>query len=396
MLKFVSQNEKPNEKLITEELEIDTSLLDFLSSSDYNDIKKKIKNTLNDIKLQSKKIDSFYTKLLFYFSLVIENKKFKFNDKSKTCIDNIINICESESLLNVYQDLFNLFDNNEKEFKKYILSKILNSEYKFVENDFQNFYILFINYLETDLDSEILEKFAKYISDKKNYELLSNISNINNFHKHLSKEKDIISKSVLISKLYFYVTMTSPDLVDINLEKKLGLNSDLKEEIKLIDLLDNCENKEILFEYKSENLEKDYGNEATEKILTGVKENCLHEILLSFIDDKKNVIQFKELINEIYDDEEDDDEDDKKNKTKKETITDENEILEKFGILEDMLIAGNEHGLYNLVIDYFKKEIKVLYIRRSEYDEEQKKALLSKVKDMKSKLEMILKAVEKI
>ena len=275
MLKFVSQNEKPNEKLITEELEIDTSLLDFLSSSDYNDIKKKVKNTLNDIKLQSKKIDSFYTKLLFYFSLVIENKKFKFNDKSKTCIDNIINICESESLLNVYQDLFNLFDNNEKEFKKYILSKILNSEYKFVENDFQNFYILFINYLETDLDSEILEKFAKYISDKKNYELLSNISNINNFHKQLSKEKDIISKSVLISKLYFYVTMTSPDLVDINLEKKLGLNSDLKEEIKLIDLLDNCENKEILFEYKSENLEKDYGNDATEKILTGVKENCL-------------------------------------------------------------------------------------------------------------------------
>ena len=65
-------------------------------------------------------------------------------------------------------------------------------------------------------------------------------------------------------------------------------------------------------------------------------------------------------------------------------------------MIEDMLIAGNEHGLYNIVIDYYKKEIKILYIRRTEFDEEQKKTLLNKVKDTKSKLEMILKAIEKI
>lgn len=61
-----------------------------------------------------------------------------------------------------------------------------------------------------------------------------------------------------------------------------------------------------------------------------------------------------------------------------------------------MIISGKEHKLYNVVVDYFKKEIKILYIRKPTYEDEQKKLLLDKVKNMKSKLEVILKAIDKI
>ena len=61
-----------------------------------------------------------------------------------------------------------------------------------------------------------------------------------------------------------------------------------------------------------------------------------------------------------------------------------------------MLISGKEHLLYNVMVDYLKKEIKILYLRRPNYEKEQKTALLNKVKNMKNKLEMILKAIDKI
>ena len=55
-----------------------------------------------------------------------------------------------------------------------------------------------------------------------------------------------------------------------------------------------------------------------------------------------------------------------------------------------MIISGKEHKLYNIAVDYCKKEIKILYLRRPEYEEEQKKNLLNRVKNMKSKLEPLL------
>ena len=61
-----------------------------------------------------------------------------------------------------------------------------------------------------------------------------------------------------------------------------------------------------------------------------------------------------------------------------------------------MIISGNEHKLYNIVIDYLKKEIRILYMRRAEYKKEQKEEVLYKVKEMKTKLEGILRAIEKI
>ena len=80
---------------------------------------------------------------------------------------------------------------------------------------------------------------------------------------------------------------------------------------------------------------------------------------------------------------------------KKKRFKDE-EIKIKFEEIEDMIISGKNHKLYNIIIDYLKKEIRILYLRRPEYTKEKKEELLQKVKDMKSKLEGILKAIEKI
>ena len=122
-------------------------------------------------------------------------------------------------------------------------------------------------------------------------------------------------------------------------------------------------------------------------MLTGAKESCIHEILVGFEDEKQTNVSFKDFITKIYEDEEE--------KSKKKEFKDD-EIQSKFEDIEDMLISGKEHNLYNIAVDYFKKEIKILYLRRPEYEKEQKTNLLNKVKEMKAKLQVILGALEKI
>ena len=82
--------------------------------------------------------------------------------------------------------------------------------------------------------------------------------------------------------------------------------------------------------------------------------------------------------------------------TKKKVELKEEEIKSKFEEIEDMIISGKEHKLYNIAIDYMNQEIRILYLRRPEYTKEQKEELLKNVKDMKAKLEGILRAIDKI
>ena len=124
-------------------------------------------------------------------------------------------------------------------------------------------------------------------------------------------------------------------------------------------------------------------------ILTGAKETSIHEILVGFDEDKQTKISFKDFIQRIY--EEDDEEE-----TKKKVELKEEEIKSKFEEIEDMIISGKEHKLYNIAIDYMNQEIRILYLRRPEYTKEQKEELLKNVKDMKAKLEGILRAIDKI
>ena len=146
--------------------------------------------------------------------------------------------------------------------------------------------------------------------------------------------------------------MTSPDLVDEDLAT-ITLNEKLINEKNLMDNLENRNDEEILFNSdKNKYFEDNYGIKAAELILIGAKENTIHEILIGFTDeDKKYNITIKEFIKRIFDDAEEE----------KEIKIKDEEIQSKFEEIEDMLISGNEHKLYNIIIDYSKKEIRILY-----------------------------------
>ena len=391
MLKFIPQNEKNYENSAKSELGIDSNFLEFFSSAP-NEIKEKINSTLSEVK-SSKKGEVFYTKLVYYFSFLINSSIFKEDDKGKKVIQNLIEICESEVGSRIFQDLFYILTDEKHNIllKKEILKLIPKSKIKFEENDFVQLYNLFILYLsDSNYDGEIISIFAELLEKNKNFILLKKLENLEKIRiiikNEYSKDKSSIIGDINISKLYFFLILSSPDLVDEDLSE-VKLNEKLIEEKKLINNLENRKDADILFNSELQKyFDEAYGEKAAELILIGAKESSIHEILIGFSDEKQMTISFKDLIERIY--EEDDEE-------KKIEFKDE-DIQNKFEEIEDMIFSGKEHKLYNIVIDYMKKEIRILYLRRPEYTPEQKEELLKKVKDMKTKLQGILKAIEKI
>ena len=391
MLKFIPQNEKNYENSAKSELGIDSNFLEFFSSTP-NEIKEKINSTLSEVK-SSKKGEVFYTKLVYYFSFLINSSIFKEDDKGKKVIQNLIEICEPEVGSRIFQDLFYILTDEKHNLllKKEILKLIPKSKIKFEENDFVQLYNLFILYLsDSNYDGEIISIFAELLEKNKNFILLKKLENLEKIRiiikNEYSKDKSSIIGDINISKLYFFLILSSPDLVDEDLSE-VKLNEKLIEEKKLINNLENRKDADILFNSELQKyFDEAYGEKAAELILIGAKESSIHEILIGFSDEKQMTISFKDLIERIY--EEDDEE-------KKIEFKDE-DIQNKFEEIEDMIFSGKEHKLYNIVIDYMKKEIRILYLRRPEYTPEQKEELLKRVKDMKTKLQGILKAIEKI
>ena len=393
MLKFIPQNKNNYEKSAKEELGISSDFLEFFSS-DSKEISEKINSTLFEIK-SSKRGEIFYNKILYYFSFLENSGKFKDDDKGKKVIKNLIEICEPEVGTKIYQDLFYILteEKNNLPLKKEILKQIPKSKLNLEECDFILLYNLFILYLlDTNFDNEIMIIFAELTEKNKNYILLKQLENIEKIkiiiRNEYLKNKENITKNAPISKLFFFLIMVSQDLVDEDLEQ-IKLNEKLVEEKKMFDNLENRKDDQILFNSDNQKyFEETYGEKAAEFILMGAKESCIHEILNGFDEDKQNKISFKDFIQRVY--EEDDEENEKKVELKEE------EIQSKFEEIEDMIISGKEHKLYNIVIDYMNKEIRILYLRRPEYTKEQKEEILKKVKDMKSRLEGILRAIDKI
>ena len=393
MLKFIPQNKNNYEKSAKEELGISSDFLEFFSSES-KEISDKINSTLSEIK-SSKKGEIFYNKILYYFSFLVNSGKFKDDDKGKKVIKNIIEICEPEVKTKIYQDLFYILteEKNNLPLKKEILIQIQKSKLNFEECDFILLYNLFFLYLlDTNFDNDIVSIFAELIEKNKNYILLKKLENFEKIkiiiRNEYLKNKENIIKSISISKLFFFMIMASQDLVDEDLEQ-IKLNEKLIEEKKMFDNLENRKDDQILFNSDNQKyFEETYGEKAAELILIGAKESCIHEILNGFDEEKQTKISFKDFIQRVY--EEDDEENEKKVDLKEE------EIQSKFEEIEDMIISGKEHKLYNIVIDYLKKEIRILYLRRPEYTKEQKEDILKKVKEMKTKLEGILRAIDKI
>lgn len=395
MLKLVSQEMKITEEIIQEELGIKTNLLDFYSSEDSNTIIEAINESLGEIKNKSKRIDNFCTKIFYFFSILANSDSFKNDEKAKKCIKNMLDICEPFLGVKIYQDLFYLFDQNKKELKKYVLSQIPLSEIDVIEEDFLTFFSLYTMYLVDDktsnktFDIDIVNQFAELIEKTKFYHLLRKIEMSEKFRKAISdeitKNKEILAPNKFLSKLFFFLIFSSPDLMDLNLDE-YKLNEQLDKEKKLMDSLTNRKDEEILFNNDNvKYFEDEYGEKAAELILRGAKETCIHEILVEFEDDKQNKVSFKDFITSIYEDDNDN--------NKKIEFKDE-EIQSKFEEIEDLLISGKQHNLYNIAVDSLKKEIKILYIRRPQYEEEQKGTLINKVKFLKAKIGLILNAIE--
>ena len=393
MLKFIPQNENNYEKSAKEELGISSNFLDFFSSEP-KEISEKINSTLAELK-SSRKVEIFYNKILYYFSFLEKSGTLKDDDKGKKVIKNLIEICEPESGAKLYQDLFYILteEKHNLPLKKEILKHIQKSSLKFEENDFILLYNLFILYLlDTNFDSEIFSLFAELVDKNKNYILLKKLENIEKIRiimkAEFLKNNEIINKDINFNKLYFFLTLSSPDLVDEDLSA-IKLNEKLVSEKKLMDNLENRKDEDIIFNIEYQKyFDEAYGEKASELILIGARETAIHEILVGFDEDKQPKISFKEFIEKIYEDDEDE--------SKKKPELKEEEIKNKFEEIEDMIISGKEHKLYNIAIDYMKKEIRILYLRRPEYTKEQKEELLKNVKDMKAKLEGILRAIEKI
>ena len=391
MLKFIPQHEKNYEESAKGEFGKNSSFLDFFSSEP-EEISTKINQTLSEIK-SSKRGDIFYNKILYYFSFLLKEEDFKDDDKGKKVIKNLITICEKEVGIKIYQDLFYMLtdEKNNLSFKKEILLQIQKSQIKLGENDFIILYNLFFLYLQdSNFDNEIISILAELLEKNKNYILLKQIENIDNIRLVIRDEffqnKDLIISNFNLSKLFFFLIITSPDLVDEDIEK-IKFNEKLIEEKNMFDNLVNLNYTKILFNSDNQKyFEEAYGEKAAELILIGAKESSIHEILIGFDEDKQVKISFKDFIQRIYEEEENE---------KKVELSDE-EIQNKFEEIEDMIISGNEHKLYNIIVDYLKKEIRILYMRRAEYKKEQKDEVLNKVKEMKSKLEGILRAIEKI
>ena len=373
MLTFIAKNYKSNEKLIQDELGLKTSLLDFFASSDLKTISEKIESSIGEIKIKAKKDDVFYTKLIYYFSILVNSNSFKNDDKARTSIKNLIEICEPLVGGKVYQDLFNLFDQYQKEHKRYVLNQISLSKYDFSEDELISLYALFTMFLIDEhsknktYDSDVINQFADLIEKKKYYHLLRKIESTEQLREiirdEMLKNKDVTCKNLTTSKLFFFLTLASPNLIDEDFEKYI-LNEKLVKEKKMMDDLNNRNDEEILFNSDNKKyFEDEYGEKGAEFILIGAKESCIHEILVGFEDDKKTNVSFKDFITGIYEDE------NEENESKK-VFTDD-EIQSKFEDIEDMLISGKEHNLYNIAVDYFKKEIKILYLRRPEYEKEQ-------------------------
>ena len=391
MLKFIPQHEKNYEESAKGEFGKNSSFLDFFSSEP-EEISTKINQTLTEIK-SSKRGDIFYNKILYYFSFLLKEEDFKDDDKGKKVIKNLITICEKEVGIKIYQDLFYMLtdEKNNLSFKKEILLQIQKSQIKLGENDFIILYNLFFLYLQdSNFDNEIISILAELLEKNKNYILLKQIENIDKIkliiRDHYIKNKDSIISNFNLNKLFFFLVITSPDLIDEDVNK-ITLNEKLVEEKNMFDNLDNLNYTKILFNSDNQKyFEEAYGEKAAELILLGAKESSIHEILIGFEEDKQLTISFKDFIQRIYEEED----------TEKKVELSDEEIQNKFEEIEDMIISGNEHKLYNIVIDYLKKEIRILYMRRAEYKKEQREEVLNKVKEMKTKLEGILRAIEKI
>ena len=144
MLKIIPTTSVNNEEFLKKEMNIHTSLADFISEAENAD---KLISTISLLFKDEKKNEkAIYDKLLFIFSLVLNGKNVEYAEKMKKSIENVISAAKSLKVVDenkILSDLYFMFPEGQFETKELLLEKIVAVEGKNYEQVVDIFYNAF-------------------------------------------------------------------------------------------------------------------------------------------------------------------------------------------------------------------------------------------------------------
>ena len=360
MLKIIPTTSVNNEEFLKKEMNIQTPLADFISEAESAD---KLISTISLLFKEEKKSEkAIYDKLLFIFSLVLNGKNVEYADKMKKSIENVISAAKSLKVVDenkIVSDLYFMFPEGQFATKELLLEKIIAIEGKNYEQVVELFYNAFkINKNSYD---KILSLFSTYISKNKQFHLIKSHKEF--FIKCLSDIKEL---SVDEKKVLFYLIASSMEITKIDLKSMIEKikGDELKNENSLLTLLSSGEHKNVLT-FSFDSLVSVYGEGSAEQIETLSKQFALRDVLIGLGD----TISFDELADKVG---------------------------VSFEDIEDVLIDGDNSGMFKVKMNYEKKLIKKLFVKKSKYTKEQIEELNKTINAMKGKISFVVKALESI
>ena len=359
MLKIIPTTSVNNEEFLKKEMNIHTSLADFISEAENAD---KLISTISLLFKDEKKNEkAIYDKLLFIFSLVLNGKNVEYAEKMKKSIENVISAAKSLKVVDenkILSDVYFMFPEGQFETKELLLEKIVAVEGKNYEQVVDIFYNAFK--INKKSISKILALFAVYISKNKKFHLIKShkeffINNLLNATELSTEQKQLL----------FYLVTSSMEITKVDLkhiiEKVSG--NETKNENSLLSLLSGEQKKVFTFNYDS--LVDVYGEDSTEEIKMLSKQFALRDVLLGL----GETISFDELANKVG---------------------------VSFEEIEDVLIDGDNFGMFKVKINYEKKTIRKLFVKKSSYSKEEIETLNKTINSMKGKIAFVVKALESI
>ena len=359
MLKIIPTTSVNNEEFLKKEMNIQTSLADFISEAENAD---KLISTISLLFKDEKKNEkAIYDKLLFIFSLVINGKNVEYAEKMKKSIENVISAAKSLQVVDenkILSDLYFMFPEGQFATKELLLEKIVAVEGKNYEQVIDIFFNAFK--INKNSISKILSLFAVYIAKHKKFHLIKSHKDF--FINNLLNVKEI---SVEQKQLLFYLVTSSMEITKVDLKKIIEKvnGNETKNENSLLTLLSGEQKKVFTFSFDS--FVNVYGEDSAEEIKMLSNQFALRDVLLGL----GETISFDELADKVG---------------------------VSFEEIEDVLIDGDNCGMFKVKINYEKKTIKKLFVKKSSYSKEEVEKLNKTINSMKGKIAFVIKALESI
>lgn len=303
---------------------------------------------IKNIKLlyQNEKDTKIYDKILFLFSLIVTSKTFKFDDNAKKICEKFNSLKEyiKETEFQFRYDLFAI--STEENLKEYLLQKVFEVT---TEKDFSTL----LKIVNKKFSKSAFEKFCDLIHEKKLYHLIKNPGPL---LEALSENKNTENEK----KLLFFLKLSSLSITDKDIEKLEPSSADEK---NILDLI-IAQSSEKLFKFDYNVFDKDYGVKSKEELMSFCKQVALRDLFLT-----KTEISFKEI----------------------EDIT-----KLSFDDLEENIVEGEINGMFKLKIDYSKKAIIILFVRKTTFTKDDLDSMNKNISDIKSKIGLVIKALDSI